>query len=160
MAGIIKQAAAEGQDYSPAGVRAQMPIPQDKKPAYEAAVAVAKKILYAPQMDKQIGELLNGEGDIGQKLGTGVVGLMALVVDRMGQALPGDMVIPAGVEMVAEAAEYLKDSGVEVTDADKAEGVGVFIEGVLQKAGVNLDQLAQGGQPQPEQPQQPQPGAM
>lgn len=145
MPGLIEK---QRVDVSPEGLRGQMNIPPEKFKTYQAVVDMAKKIMYAPQMDEQVSQLLKGEGDTGQKLGTGVLGLMALVVDRAGGAVPPDLIIPAGVELVSEAAKFLQDMGAKTDENDIAEGIAVFVEGVLQRAGVSLEQLPQmlGGQ--------------
>lgn len=140
MAGIIE---SEQQDITPEGLRGQMQVPPEKMQTYQAVVAAAKKIMYSPQMDDQVRELMAGEGDMGTKLGTGVMGLMALVMDKAGGAIPPDLVIPAGLELVAEAGKFMKDAGAKVDKNDIAEGMAVFVEQILQRAGVSLDQLPQ-----------------
>lgn len=172
MAGIIEsaksgkdteQAAAPapaesaGGDLSPQGVRAQMEgkLPSELRSAYERVVMAGKKVMYSEQMAPQIQELLKGPGDMGEKLGTGVAGLMALLVDKANGTMPPQLILPAATELVAEAGAFLRDAGAKVTDQDIAEGMAVMVETILSKAGVSLDQLPellkqQGGQaPEP-----------
>ena len=146
---------AEG-DLSPASVRAQVSgkLPSQLRSAYERVVMAGKKILYSEQMAPQIQQLLQAPGDMGQKLGTGVAALMALLVDKANGTMPPQLILPAATELVAEAGAFLKDAGAKVTDQDIAEGMAVMVETILSKAGVSLDQLPemlkqQGGAPAP-----------
>lgn len=160
MAGIIEaqRGPVPEEDISPQSVRSQMKVPPQKQGSYAALVAAGKKLMYSPQMDEQVQALMAGEGDIGQKLGMGVVGIMALLLDRSNGTLPQDMLIPAALELVAEAAAMLREQGEKVTKQDIGEGMGVVVEEILRRAGVEVDQipqlLGQGGEQEaPEGPE-------
>jgi hypothetical protein len=161
MAGIIEGSRAAqptaGGGISAKALRSQMSLPPELQEPYARVVAAGKKILYSEQMAPQIVELLRGEGDMGQKLGQGVSALMGILVEKSNGTMPPQILIPAGIELVAEAGAMLKESGAPVTDADIAEGVAVLVETVLGQAGVTMDQLPQllrgGGQPGAAPPQ-------
>lgn len=164
MAGIIQDAQQteappeEGgaRQMTPAKARQSMPIPPGQQDAYAKVVAAGKKILYSPQMDGEIANLLNGEGDTGDKLGLGVFALVSLLLSQSNGTLPAELLIPAGCELVTEAADMLDEQGVKVSDKDIAKGATVFVRQVMQKAGIDEAQLQQafGGQgaPAPEAP--------
>ena len=157
----------EGRRINVAAARQSMSIPPEKQDTYAKIVAAGKKILYSPQMDPEIQQLLEGEGDLGQKLGMGVFGLVSLLLAKSNGTLPADLLVPAGCELVVEAATMLEETGVKITDRDIARGASVFVRQVMQKAGIDENQLAQGvaggdpaRQPAPVQepaPQQPVP---
>lgn len=166
MAGIIEQAkGAPPQEeaksaITPAAVRSQMTIPPDKAGAYERIVAAGKKILYSEQMQPQIDELIKAPGDMGQKIGQGVVGLIALLLDQSNGTLPPQLIIPAATELVAEVGDFLKQSGMKVSDADISEGMASMVELLMEKAGVSPEQLPellkqQGGAQPPAAPAAP-----
>lgn len=172
MAGIIQEAqqteAPEqgppqpeggGRQMTAAKARQSLPIPQNKQGAYAKIVAAGKKILYSPQMDGEIANLLNGEGDTGDKLGMGAFALVSLLLAQSNGTLPADLLVPAGCELVAEAADMLEEQGVEVSDKDIAKGATVFVRQVMQKAGIDEAQLQQGfsGQAAPAPKAQPAP---
>jgi len=153
----------QGEDITPASVRGQMKVPPEMQDVYDRMVAAGKKILYSEAMAPQIQEVLKGPGEMGEKLGQGVVGLMAILVDKANGTLPPQLVIPIGIELVAEAAALLRDAGQKVTKEDIAEGVATLVGEILQRAGVSMDQLpqllGQQGAPEPDADEGPNPTA-
>ena len=146
---------------TPDSVRAKMQIPANMQDGYERIVLAAKKVMYSPQMKPQMMELLRGPGTVGEKIGKGVVALMAILYSQSNNTLPPQLIIPAATEMVAEAGDFLRKAGMKVSDDDVAEGMATMIEEILSRAGVSPEQIpqllagdAQGGQ-MPAQPGQP-----
>ena len=175
MAGIIASAkdsepvdtVGQEAELTPASVRGQMQVPPEMQEPYERLVMAGKKILYSEAMAPQIQELLQAPGDIGSKIGQGVVALLALLIDKSNGTLPPQLIIPAGVELAVEAGAFLRDAGQKVTKEDIAEGTAVMVGEILQRAGVSMEQLPQllGGQgaaaPEPDGDEgQPGPGDM
>ena len=157
MAGIIEKAKGDAKSgITPQAVRSQMNIPADKAQAYDRIVAAGKKILYSEQMQPQIDELIKTPGDMGEKIGQGVVGLMALLLDKSNGTLPPQLIIPAATELVAEVGDFLKQSGMKVSDADISEGMASMVQLLMETAGVSPEQLPellkQGGAQPAEQP--------
>lgn len=145
----------EAAELTPAGVRGQMQIPPEMQDAYERLVMAGKKVLYSEAMAPQIQQLLQGPGELGEKLGQGVVALLAMLIDKANGTLPPQLIIPAGIELVVEAGNFLKDAGQAVSKDDIAEGTATLVGEILQRAGVSMDQLPQllgqqGGAPAPE----------
>lgn len=170
--GIIQREASEapqtptGRQTGGGSLRKQMQVPPDQLDTFERIVAAGRKLLYSEQLAPEIAALLDGEGDTGTKLGTGVVALLAMLLTKAQGAIPAQLVIPAGVALVEEAADMLEEAGEEISDADVAEGVAVMVQEIMQRAGVDVEQLpellkqAGGGQPPaPAEPAQPAPPA-
>lgn len=149
----------EAAELTPQAVRGQMQIPPELQDTYDRLVMAGKKVLYSEAMAPQIQELLRGEGELGEKLGQGVVALLAMLIDKSNGTLPPQLIIPAGVELVVEAGNFLKDAGQKVTKEDIAEGTAVLVGEILQRAGVSMDQLpqllsGQQGAPEAETPEE------
>jgi hypothetical protein len=144
MAGIIQDVKssqpAQG-GVTPQALRAKMQIPPQLQGQYQSVVAAGRKIMYSPQMGGQIQQLLQGPGTMGDKLGQGVLALIAILLDKTNRGIPPQLIIPAAIELVAEAGDFLSHAGVKVTDQDKAQGVSAVIQQILQKSGVSMDQL-------------------
>ena len=152
MAGMIDEArkapdsASPGKDsgaVTPDSVRAKMNIPSDMQKGYEAIVLAARKIMYSDQMKPQMMELLKGPGSMGEKIGKGVVALMAILWDQTNGTIPPQLVIPAATELVAEAADFLRKAGMKVSGDDVAEGMATMVEEILGRAGVSPEQIPQ-----------------
>jgi hypothetical protein len=153
---------ADSPTVTPKSVRSKMSMPKDMGAAYDAVISAAKRIMYSEEMKPQMVELLRGPGELGDKIGQGVVALMAILYTQTNGTMPPQLIIPAATELVAEAGDFLKKVGVKVTDNDIAEGMAAVVEQILGTAGIQPEQIPeliaqQGQQPQP-QPQQAAPG--
>lgn len=158
------QAPENSGKVTPQSVRAQMKLTPQLQAPYERVVAAGRKLLYSEQMAPQIQELLRGPGDIGEKLGKGVVALMAILISQANGTMPPQIIIPAATELVAEAGDFLRGAGAKVTDGDVAEGMAVMVQEILSRSGITPDKIPQllkqgGAAPQPAAAAAPQPGA-
>lgn len=167
MAGLIDQAqqAPAGRQVKADVVRGQMQVPPEQADTLDKIILAGKKLMFSEQLAPEIAQLLASDAPIGEKLGQGVLGLLALLMQRANGTLPPQLLIPAGVALVTEAADMLEEAGQKIEDNDVAEGMAVFIEQLLQKAGVDLAQAAQAvaqGAPQgaPQVPPQPEPAPL
>ena len=136
-----QQPAQGGRQVGAQSIREQMQVPPELQDTYQRLVMAAKKILFSPQMDGPIQELLQGEGALGDKIAQGVFALVGMLMDKARGAVPPPLVIPLAVEMVGEAADFLEETGVNVSDKDTAAGMAAVIQMILEKAGVSMDQL-------------------
>lgn len=143
---------------TPDAVRSKIKVEPQFQAALDRVIVAGRKLLYSPQMAPQIQQQMQGPGAPGEKIGKGVVGLMAILLDKSNGTLPPQIVIPAATVLVAEAGELLQAS-----ESDVAEGMAVMVEEVLNMAGISPQQLPQllkqGGAPAPEAPPQPAPPA-
>ena len=160
MNGLIDKArgAPEPPDDSdattPQGVRSRMSLPQGMGDAYEAVITTAKKIMYSEQMKPQLMELLRSDMPVAEKLGMGATALVAMLYTQTNGTMPPQLIIPAATELVAEAADFMRKTGVKISDDDVAEGMATVVEMILGRAGITPDQIpallqGRGGQPQP-----------
>ena len=143
MSGLIQGAQAQSSTLSPASVRAKMNIPPQLLPIYNRVIVAAQKIMYSPQMEGQIKQVLQGPGTIGQKLGQAIVGLLAIIISHSNNTMPKQLIIPVGIELVTEGADFLRKAGMQVSDQDISQGVSVMVQDILQRSGVNPAQIAQ-----------------
>lgn len=137
-------------------LRGQMKVPEGREGQLDAMVAAGKKLMFSEALDSSVKELLASDGPVGESLGQGVLGILGIIFEKSGGSIPQDLLVPAGVLLVAEAADYIRELGRDVSQDDEAEGVAVFVESLLEKAGVTPDQLPQllGGQGQAPAPEQ------
>lgn len=141
---------------TPDSIRSKMQLQPNMRQAYMRVVMAGKKVMYSPQMQGQVVELLKGPGSMGHKLGQGVVALMGILMEQSQNTLPPQLIIPAATELVAEAADFLRKAGAKVSDNDIAEGIADMIATVMQRAGISPEQLPdlmrqQGGAAQQQQ---------
>ena len=157
MAGLIQQAqtgapaqgqpqqpsGAGGQSITPDALRAKMNIPANLQQPYLAAVTAGRKMLYSPQMAPHIKQLLAEPGGVDVKLAQGVAFIVATIYQETNKTLPPQLLVPVGVELIAQAADLLRKAGQQVTDQDIASAVKQYIQLIFQKMGISGQQIQQ-----------------
>lgn len=139
-----EKAAAAGKT-SPEAIRAGLHLSGNQGAQLDRIVLAGKKIMFSPQSHKLFLDQLNGPGTLAQKMGQGVAGLMGLLWQESRQSLPPELLIPAGMCLVAVAADFLRKGGMEVTDEDVAGGIEALVTALLQAGGVDPDKVAEIG---------------
>lgn len=156
MAGMLKNmapaSAAPTAGQAPAGkitadsVIAQMHLNDKQKAQLQRIVLAGMKVMFDKQTHQMMLDQLEGPGTIAQKVGQGVAGLVALLMQESKNSLPPDMLIPAGMVLVVKAVEFLRESGQEVSDQDLGEAMNAMVTALLQAGGVDPDKLAAAGE--------------
>ena len=90
---------------SPEAIRAGLHLQPKEAAQLDRIVLAGRKVMFAKQSHKMFLEQLDGPGDIAQKLGQGVAGLMGLLWQESRRSLPPQLLIPGGMVLVAVAAE-------------------------------------------------------
>lgn len=171
MAGLIQAAAAQqpqgGSKLSPDALTAQMHLNPQQKPQFDRIVAAGMRIMFDEKTHKLMVEQLQSAGPMPQKLGEGIAGLLGLLVREAKGSLPPDLLIPAGIVLMAHAVDFLNQAGAPVSDEDFGAGVDVLVSTVLQQFKIDSNKVAaiagdaesmagaQGQQPAAPQPAQP-----
>jgi hypothetical protein len=130
---------------SPEAIRAGLHLDQKQAAQLDRIVLAGKKVLFSEKSHKMFLEQLDAPGAIAQKLGQGVAGLMGLLWQESRQSLPPQLLIPAGMCLVAVAADFLRKGGMDVTDEDVAGGIEELVTALLQAGGVDPDKVAEMG---------------
>lgn len=144
--GIIqdKMARPEGDDIDTETIKKNINMPPELQEAYERVVIAGMKIMFSKESHKLMLGELQKEGPIGQKLGTGIAGLMLLLFKESNQTMPPEVIIPAGINLLSRAADFIRKSQIEkITNADIGDAMEVMISTILQKFGVGPEQMAQ-----------------
>ena len=153
MAGMLKTATndagapkgAPAGKTSPAAIRAGLHLDAKQGAQLDRIVLAGKKVLFSKQSHQMMLKELEGPGTLAQKLGQGVAGLMALLWQESKQSLPPQLLIPAGMVLVAVAGDFLRQAGEPVTDQDIGGGIEALVTALLQATGVDPDRVAEMG---------------
>lgn len=124
------------------------------------------KLIFGKDTHYQILEDLTDDDDtkLSQELGEGAANLAIVMFQKSGGTMPQELIVPAGVILLARVCEFLSRSGHPVTDDMFDEATHVFntklsqladpdYQGKVQQA-MGHDEQEQPGQDQQEQPMQ------
>lgn len=118
-------------------------VPPEMKDAVDRIVAAGMKMAYSPQMAEERQQFIQGQEPVGQRLAQTVAGLLLTLDQQAKGGLPVGAIFPAGVELLADAAEMLDKAGQPVSQEDFNEGARNLFVIVGQKLGGTPDQIMQ-----------------
>lgn len=144
--GIIqdKMARPQGQELTTDAVRSNIKMPPELQNAYERVVVAGMKIMFDKSSHRLLLKEIQGPGTPGEKLGKGIVGLMMTMFQKSNKTMPPAVIVPAGLELLMQAAEFANKSGLmKVTNQDIGEGVDIMLNLLLKAFGVKPEQIQQ-----------------
>ena len=137
--------AAPAGETTPEGIRAGMHLNGNEGAQLDKIVLAGRKVMFSEQSHQMFLDQVDAPGDMAQKLGKGVAGLMALLWQESRQSIPPKLLIPAGMVLVGVAAEFLNKGGMEVTDKDIAGGMEEMVDSIMTAAGVDTGRMSEMG---------------
>lgn len=147
MAGILDQAKAGA--LSPASLMAKMHLKPEQGPQLARIVEAGKRVMFDKSTHHLMLESMQGDGPIEQKIGGGVVSLLGMLWQESKQSLPPELIIPAGVVLVAEACDFMNQSGTPVTPEQQGAATEFMVDAFMKGANIDSNRLAEAGQPAP-----------
>jgi hypothetical protein len=138
-----KMGRPEGEDLDTEAIKDNIKMPPELQEAYERVVIAGMKVMFSKESHKLMLDELQKEGPVGQKLGTGIAGLMLLLIKESNGTIPPEVVVPAGINLLTRAADFIRKSKIEkITNGDIGDAMEVFISTVLEKFGVDPAKMA------------------
>lgn len=136
MAGLIQDNRQE--ELTPDKVNAQIKMPPELQEAYDRVVVAGMKVMFSKETNAKVLKAIEGEGPISKRLGVGIAGLIATLFKQSNNTIPPQVIIPAGTNLLIQAADFLKRSGTEqITNEDIGEALQVMMNTVLDMFGAD-----------------------
>lgn len=106
--------------------------------AYDRVVTAGMKMLYSPENARMIQDIITNEDvPVANKLGEGIANLLVMMDNSGNGTIPKEILVPAGVALLFEAADYLFEIGVEFTENDLGDALELLIKGVFVGYGID-----------------------
>lgn len=159
---------SEGQEPNGPGIDAQQieagikdKLAKKQSANLDRILQAGQELLFGKDSHYQMLKGIESSHDIGGDLGKGAFGMAMMLIKQSGGTIPGDVIIPAGIILLARLTEFMNSEGSgmpHVTDDDYEEATHVFSTLIMDKLDPQFkDKVAASGvQPAPEQPQQQQ----
>lgn len=144
--GLIQDSMArpEGEDLSLESIKSNIKIPPELQDAYERTVIAGMKVMFSKESHQFMLKEIQKPGDMGDKLGQSVAGLMLMLFKESNQSMPPQIIIPAGLELLMQAADFLKNTKMgEPTNEELGRAMQVMINTVMKGFGLKPEQFAQ-----------------
>lgn len=139
-------------------------VPPNLRDAFERVVLAGEAIMFDKGMQPEIQKELSREAPVFRKLAESIVGLIGLIHREAKGKTPPEVIVPAAIELLHEAAAFVQESGMmEVTPDDLKQATQYLVVLLLKGQGAKDDQIQKVFAGQPAQPagqqQPPQGGA-
>ena len=137
--GITCPAVAEHMD-DVASMKNRMDPRQAK--AFDRIVVAGVHTLYSEQAADAVKQLvLDKEVPMKNKLGEGVANLIVMMDNQGNGSMPKELLIPAGIAIMFEAADYVYECGFDVTEDDLAGGMEILVYGIFEAYGIPREKV-------------------
>lgn len=140
MAGMIQTAKPDA--LSPQAVLAKMHVNPQQKQQLERIIAAGMKVLFDPTTHKLMLDKMNEPGPIEQKIGEGILNLLSTLWQESKQSLPPQLLIPAGLVLVAHVCDFMNKSGSPVTPKQQGDASEIMVNSMLKWGGIDPDKVA------------------
>ena len=106
--------------------------------AYDRVLTAGMKMLYSADNSQMMQDIImNEEIPIANKLGEGIANLLLMMDNTGNGTIPKEVLVPVGIALMFEAADYLFELDVEVTEADLGEALELLIKGIFVGYGID-----------------------
>lgn len=123
-------------------VRANIKVPPELQEAYDRVVIAGMKIMFSKATNQQAMKAIEGEGSLDKRLGVGIAGLLAELFRRSNNTIPPQVLIPAGTDLLMQAADFLRKTRKEtVTDKVIGDAMAIMVRTVLETFGVDPEKM-------------------
>lgn len=146
MAGLIKDNMPEGsgQQLDAASVNSNIKVPPDLQEAYDRVVVAGMKVMFDKATHQLAMKAIAGDGPLGERVGKGIAGLIATLFKKSNNSIPPQVIIPAGVNLVMQACDFLQKSGQEqISQQDIGEAVNTAVRVILSMFGADPDKMVE-----------------
>jgi hypothetical protein len=137
-----KMARPEGDELTQEAISSNIKMPPELQKAYDKVVIAGMKVMFSKETHRIMLKELQRGGPLADRLGKGIAGLMLLLFNESNKTMPPAVIIPAGMELMMQAVDFLRKSGLEkVTNQDIGDGMEQMISIIAQKFGASPDSL-------------------
>lgn len=110
--------------------------------AYDRVLTAGMKMLYSSEASEMVQNLImDDKVPVANKLGEGVGNLMIMMDNQGNGTIPKEVIIPVGIALMFEAADYLFEVGVEVTEDDLGKAIELLLTTVMTGYGLDMAKM-------------------
>lgn len=114
-------------------------LPPQFHEAFARVVKAGMRVIFSKETHDDVIDMISqNEGDIGEALGQQIASLMVLLYEKSNKTMPGEVIVPAGVYLLAEGAEFLEQvTGEEIDPSVIAVAMQTMINSLMGAFGID-----------------------
>lgn len=128
--------------FTPQSLEAKMHLNPSQQQQLQRIVTAGMKVMFSPQTRAMMQKIVQTPGNVAQKVATSVAGLLGILMKESGNAMPKQLLIPAGVLLIAHAAEFLDRAQMVMTDQDVGTAIQQMTTIVLAQFKMDINKVA------------------
>ena len=110
--------------------------------AYDRVLTAGMKLLYAPESAEMVTNLvMDDQLPVANKLGEGIGNLLIMMDNQGNGTIPKEVIVPVGVALMFEAADYLFEVGIEITEDDLGKALELLLTTVMTGYGIDTAKM-------------------
>lgn len=138
MAGLVQQNMFNhGKELA----KMRQSMPEKTRQAFDRVVLAGKKVLYSRETRGMIDKFMQTEAPIAEKLGCGIANVVIMIDNQANGHLPKDVIIPAATVLLFDAADFLKQTGEQISTQDIGKAYEMMFYGIYSGYGIKPEQL-------------------
>lgn len=138
MAGIVQQ---NMFDHAKELAKMRQSMPEKTRQAFDRVVLAGKKILYSRETRGMIDKFMQIEAPIAEKLGSGIANVVIMIDNQANGNIPKDVIIPAATVLLFDAADFLRQTGEQISTQDIGKAYEMMFYGIYSGYGIKPEQL-------------------
>lgn len=128
-------------EFDASTVRRDLKLPKDMEVAYDRIIKAGLKVMFDPSMREETMGFIEEAGGDPKKMAEGVTAVVVTLYQQSNGTLPPNLLIPAGIELLAHAADVANAGGMQVGKEAVAEAMSAVVQEILVKFGATPAQM-------------------
>lgn len=113
----------------------------ERQDAFKRIVMAGQRVLYGRESQGIIDEFMAQDAPLEEKLGAGIANLVVMLDNKANGNIPKDVLIPAGTVLLFDAADFLRQSGEEISIEQVSSAYEHMFYGIFAGYGAEPDQV-------------------
>jgi len=114
----------------------------EQRSAYSRVLKAGMTMMYSPETRGAMNEIILDKSiPMANKMGEGIANLVVMLDNEGNGTIPKDVLIPVGIALLFEVADYLFEVGMEVTEKDLSDGMEFMVYGIYEGYGIPSEEV-------------------
>lgn len=117
-------------------------IPKQFEESFSKIITAGMRIMFSDETHELMLDQLEQEGDFAQNIGNAITGLMLLMYQKSNGTMPQELIIPAGIYLLAKGVNFIeKVTGEQVTSDVLSQAIQMMLDTLIEKTGADPKQI-------------------
>lgn len=117
-------------------------IPKQFEESFSKIITAGMRIMFSDETHELMLDQLEQDGDFAENIGKAITGLMLLMYQKSNGTMPQELIVPAGIYLLAKGVNFIeKVTGEQVTSDVLSQAIQLMLDTLIEKTGANPQQV-------------------